>query len=78
MEDLPRSDRPFKSSMNENIDKVKEMVPENRHFSLRKVVRDLSVSHESIRKILYHQLGIRRMAARLVPRELNFLRKTHR
>ena len=78
MEDLPRSGRPSTSSTDENVDKVKEMVLENHHLSLREVARDLSVSHESIRNILHHQLGMRRVAARLVPRELNFFQKIHR
>ena len=52
MEDLPRFDRPLTSSTEVNIDKVKEMVTENRHFSLRVIAAELSVSHESIRTIL--------------------------
>ena len=78
VKDLPRSGRPSTSSTDENVDKVKEMVLENHHLSLREVARDLSVSHESIRNILHHQLGMRRVAARLVPRELNFFQKIHR
>ena len=52
MEDLPRSGRPSTSSTEVNIAKVKEIVTENRHSSLREIVAELSVSHESIRTIL--------------------------
>ena len=49
VEDLPRSGRPSTSSTEVNIAKVKEMVTENRHLSLREIAAELSVSRESIR-----------------------------
>ena len=52
VEELPRSGRPSTSSTEINIAKVKEMVTENRHLSLREIAAELSVSHESIRTIL--------------------------
>ena len=73
MEDLPRSGRPSTSSTEVNIAKVKEMVTENCHLSLREIDAELSVSHESIRIILNDCLGMKRVAARLVPKDLNFL-----
>ena len=78
MKDLPRSGRPSTSSTEVNIDKVKEMVIENRHFSLREIAAELTVSHESIRTILRDCLGMKRVAARLVPKDLNFLQKLNR
>jgi len=78
VKDLPRSGRPSTSSTEVNIDKVKEMVIENRHFSLREIAAELTVSHESIRTILRDCLGMERVAARLVPKDLNFLQKLNR
>lgn len=78
VEDLPRSGRPSTSSTEVNIAKVKEMVTENRHLSLREIAAELSVSHESIRIILSNSLGMKRIAARLVPKDLNFLQKLNR
>ena len=46
MEDLPRAGRPSTSSTEVNIAKVKEMVTENRHISLREIATELSMSHE--------------------------------
>ncbi|XP_011053283.1 PREDICTED: uncharacterized protein LOC105145454, partial [Acromyrmex echinatior] len=54
------------------------MVIENRHFSLREIAAELTVSHESIRTILRDCLGMKRVAARLVPKDLNFLQKLNR
>ena len=51
------------------------MVTENRHLSLREIATGLSVSPESIRIILNDCLGMKRVAARLVPKDLNFLQK---
>ena len=68
MEDLPRSSRPLTSSTQVNIAKVKEMVNENRHLSLREIAAELPVSRESIHTILTDCLGMKRVAARLVPK----------
>ena len=68
VEDLPRSGRPSTSSTEVNIAKVKEMVTENHHLSLREIAAELSVSHKSICTILNDCLGIKRVAARLVPK----------
>ena len=48
MEDLPSSGQPSTSSTEVNIAKVKEMVTEYRHLSLREIAAELFVSHESI------------------------------
>ena len=46
VEDLPRSGRPSMSSTEVSMAKVKEMVTENRHLSLREIAAELFVSHE--------------------------------
>ena len=69
VEDLPRFGRPSTSSTEVNIAKVREVVTENRHLSLREIVVELSVSHESIRTILNDCFGMKRVAARLVPKD---------
>ena len=86
LEDLPRSGWPPTSSTEVNIAKIKEMVTENRYLSLREIVAEFSVSHQSIRTILNDCLGMKRVAARLVPKDhltklslwTNFWRKTRR
>ena len=47
VEDLRRSGPRSTSSSEVNIAKVKEMVNENRHLSLREIAAELYVSHES-------------------------------
>ena len=48
VQDLPRSGRPSTSSTEINIAKVKEMVTENRHLSLREIAAELSLSETQI------------------------------
>ena len=54
------------------------MVTENRYLSLKEIAAELSVPHESIRTILNDCLGMKRVATRLVPKDLNFLQKLNR
>ena len=70
---MPRSGRPLTSSTQVNIAKMKEMMIKNRHLSLREIAAELFVSHESIRTILNDSLVMKRVAARLVLKDLNFL-----
>ena len=86
MEDLPRSGRPSTSSTGVDIVEVKVMVIENHHLSLREIAAELSVFHESICTILNDCLVMKRVAARLDPKDhltrlslwTNFWPKTHR
>ena len=54
------------------------MATENRHLSLRQIAAELCVFDESIRTILNDCLGMKRVAARLVLKDLNFLEKLNR
>jgi hypothetical protein len=78
MDDLPRSSKPATSATEVNITKVKEIVTENPHSALRDIAVKLSISHESFRNILTNHLGMKHVAARLVPKDLNFLQKLNR
>lgn len=78
VEDLPRSGRPSTSTTDDNIDKIKKLVLENRHFSVRELARELNIDKMTVHGILTNVLGMRRVAAKMVPKELNFLQKEHR
>lgn len=78
VEDLPRSGRPSTSTTAENIDKIQKLVLENHHMSVKELAQELNISTVSVHGILNGILGIKRIASRLVPKELNFLQKEHR
>ncbi|CAK9818881.1 Protein GVQW3 [Anthophora quadrimaculata] len=78
VQDLLRAGRPSIVSTDENIEKIKNMVMDNRRLSVREVAHEVEMSHMSVHNILSEVLGMRRVAARLVSKELNFLQKEHR
>ena len=59
-------------------EKWKKIVLDNRNSSLREIARYLNISEESVRSILMDILVIRRVAAWLLSKELNFLKKQYR
>lgn len=78
VDDMPRSGRPSTASTDENIEAVKNFVLENRSIGIREIAALLDISFGSAEHILVDILGMRRVAARLVPKELNFLQKQRR
>ncbi|XP_037942879.1 protein GVQW3-like [Teleopsis dalmanni] len=72
-EDLPRSERPSTSNTEENVAKIKKIVLEDRRMTEKEIARDLNISNGSVHHILHDILGMRRVAARLVPKHLDFL-----
>lgn len=78
VEDMPRSGRPSTSTTQLNVYAMKQMMLEKRHTILREVENCLNIFHELVRTILTEHLDMRRVAARVVPKELNFLQKKYR
>lgn len=82
LENLPHDRRPATSvneeNVEENIEKVKKIVLENRRVTEREVTDELNISNGSAHTIIHDVLGMRRVAARLVPKLLNFYQKEYR
>ena len=77
-EDDERSGRPSTSKTDENINKMREMLINNRKLTIRELAEDLNIACGSIQDIVVNGLGLRRVAAKLVPKELNFMQKRDR
>lgn len=77
-DDDDRSGRPSSSSTDENITKVKAIVLENRRITIRECAEDLNISYGSCEAIITHELGMRRVAAKMIPKLLNFQQKQYR
>ncbi|KAJ8947015.1 hypothetical protein NQ318_019096 [Aromia moschata] len=75
VENLPHASRSSTSVNDDNIEKVKEIVLENLRVGIRVIAGAFNISYESIQHILVDVLGMKRVAARLVPKDLNFLQK---
>ncbi|CAK9811861.1 Mariner Mos1 transposase [Anthophora quadrimaculata] len=78
IDDLSRAGRPSTANTEENVAKAKEIVLKNRRTSLRELASELSIAYGTAQQILVDTLGMRRVAARLVPKDLNFVQKHHR
>ncbi|XP_039951452.1 protein GVQW3-like [Bactrocera tryoni] len=69
VEDLTRFERPSSSMTDVNVEKMKEIVAENGHVSLREIAHKVEMSHQSVRTIIlvHEKLDMLRVAARLEP-----------
>jgi AraC-like DNA-binding protein len=70
IEDQPRSGRPSSSRNNENITKIREKLNEDRRYTIDELSGGTGVSWSSVQRILTQDLGMRRVAAKFVPRLL--------
>lgn len=77
-DDDGRVGRPKTSKTDENVEKIKEMLNENRNLTIREIAEQMNSSYGSVQSILQNDLGLKRVAAKLVPKELNFIQKLHR
>ena len=57
---------------------MKKIVLENRRVLIREVAEALNISYGSTQHIVVHVLCMKRVAVRLVPKDLNFLQKERR
>ncbi|UYV84061.1 hypothetical protein LAZ67_X001029 [Cordylochernes scorpioides] len=76
--DEERAGRPSTSTTDEKINEVKKMILANRRITVREVAEDLNISIGSCDSIFFNDLGMRRVAAKFVPKLLNCDQKQHR
>jgi len=63
------------STIDENVEKMKEMVTNHRRIIIREVADDVGISSGSCREIFSDVLGTKHVATKSVPKPLNFLQK---
>ncbi|UYV76055.1 hypothetical protein LAZ67_13002340 [Cordylochernes scorpioides] len=76
--DEKRAGRPSTSTTDEKINEVEKMILANRRITVREVAEDLNISIGSCHSIFINDLGMRRVAAKFVPKLLNCDQKQHR
>ncbi|UYV75225.1 hypothetical protein LAZ67_12002981, partial [Cordylochernes scorpioides] len=76
--DNERSGRPSTSTTPEKVNKVLELVREDRRITVREVAEEAGISLGSTQSILKDILGVRRLNAVLVPKDLTFDQKNAR
>jgi predicted transcriptional regulator len=68
--DEERSGRPATSRTEDNIAKVRQIVRENRRMTVMSIAEQVNIDRETIRKILTEDLDMRKVCAKMVPKEL--------
>ncbi|UYV82794.1 hypothetical protein LAZ67_22000882 [Cordylochernes scorpioides] len=76
--DEERAGRPSTSTTDEKINEVEKMILANRRITVREVAEDLNISIGSCHSIFINDLGMRRFAAKFVPKLLNCDQKHNR
>ena len=76
--DEERSGRPATSRTEENIAKVCQIVRENRRLPVRSIAEQVNIDRETVRKILAEDLDMRKVCAKMVPKELTEEQKQRR
>ncbi|UYV80958.1 K02A2.6-like [Cordylochernes scorpioides] len=76
--DEERAGRPSTSTTDEKINEVEKLILANRRITVREVAEDLNISIGSCHSIFINDLGMRRVAAKFVPKLLNCDQKQHR
>ncbi|EYC30978.1 hypothetical protein Y032_0004g1883 [Ancylostoma ceylanicum] len=66
-EDESRAGRPKSATTPEIIDKVHDMVLDDRRVKVNEIEEALGISHERVIHILHNELGLKKLSARWVP-----------
>jgi len=77
-DDDERSGRPVSSSMPEMIERVRQIIREDRRRNIDDISMLVGISHGTCHKILTEDLKMRRVALKFVPRLLNVDQKQQR
>ena len=75
--DEERSRRPA-TRTEENIAKVRQIVRENRRLIVRCIAEQVNIDRETVRKIFTEDLDMRKVCAKMVPKELTEEQKKRR
>jgi histone-lysine N-methyltransferase SETMAR len=78
VEDDDRSGRPCTSKTDENVQKVEEIVRNDRRLSIRMIAEMVHIDKETVRQILHDNLNMTKVCAKVVPRLLTPDQKENR
>ncbi|KAF7272561.1 hypothetical protein GWI33_014658 [Rhynchophorus ferrugineus] len=76
--DGERCGRPKEVVTNENIKKIHKMILNYRKLQLNEIADTLKISTERVHHLIHEYLGIRKLCAKWLPRELVFDQKQRR
>ena len=70
VEDEQRSGRPSATRTSDNTARVTELAQSDRRLTVKMIADEVNVNREAVRLILIEELGMRKMCAKMVPRNL--------
>jgi len=76
--DEERSGQPATSRTEENIAKINQIVRENRRLTVRSIAEQVSIDRKTVRKILTEDHDMRKVCAKMVPKDLTEEQKQRR
>ena len=78
VKDEHRAGRPISVTTSENIDSVHDMILADRRIGLKRIAEALNISYERVFHIVHHDLDMRKLSAKWIPRSLNADQKRFR
>ncbi|GFU52865.1 putative mariner transposase [Trichonephila clavipes] len=71
IEDERRSGRPSVSKTTENVVRVRDLVSSDRRLTVRMIGEELNLNHTTVHQILTNELKMRKIGAKMVPKNLS-------
>ena len=78
VEDDHQSGRPSTSRTDKNVERVRQKVRSDCHFTVRMIAHELGMNSERVWRIITEDLGMRKICAKMAPRLLNEGQKERR
>jgi len=78
IKDEPRSGRPSTSKTDNNVEKVRALVRSDRRLTVRMIASELYLNHTTVHQILTQELAMRKLCAKIVPKNLTIEQKDNR
>ena len=78
IEDDPRSGRPTECRNDNNVEKISQLLLQNRHLSLRMLADEVNIDKDTVRKIVVEDLRKQNICSRFVPQSFTPEQKDRR
>ena len=78
VEDEPRAGIPSNSKTEDNVKRVRSLVRSDRRLTLRVIGSELNLNRFTVHQILTQDLDMRKLCAKMVPKNLTTEQKTNR
>jgi len=78
VEDDSRSGRPISSTNDQNVEVVRAVMAKDRRLSVRMIAEETGLNKNAVHRILTEHLHVRKICAKLVPKNLSVEQKANR